>query len=130
MQDVLLTAVTGLALRLALIVLSLAGLYALVIVKQLVIAKVGETKFNTFYQKAETVVRSLEQVGLLPKWDGAYKKQVATSVVHRIADELGLSVSDQEISDIIESIVQIMNTETGKFAPPPMIVGTVGTAEG
>jgi len=64
----------------------------------------------------ETAVRALEQEGLLVEYTGEQKKEMAMIWARKIADDLGIKVSDEILDFLIEEVVQILNTEAGKFA--------------
>lgn len=102
--------------------------YALVVVamgtylgKQLlnfIILKMGQAKYDYFVKEIETVVRALEQAGIIQHLDGPAKKAQATLYAHELRDWLKLDISDEMIDNIIEAFVQVLNTEAGKFTKP------------
>jgi hypothetical protein len=85
--------------------------------------KLGEKTYNLLADKAEMIVRSIEQTGFYAKWDGAYKKQLAMIALRKFADLMKLTVTDDELDQIIEAMVQLLNTEAGKFALPAEVQG-------
>ena len=74
-----------------------------------------DVAYTTFLGYVDTVVRALEQQGLLAGWDGARKKEMAVVALRKGAGWLGLSIPDDMLDKIIEGAVQIINSEAGKF---------------
>lgn len=66
--------------------------------------KIGEDKYNQIASFAETVVRSAEKIYTVDEW--AQKKRYAVDLVQKKAEELGLSITEEEINAIIEGAVQ------------------------
>jgi hypothetical protein len=88
--------------------------------------KLGEKTYDLLADKAEMIVRSIEQTGFYAKWDGAYKKQLAMVALRKFADLLKLDVTDDVLDEVIEAMVQLLNTEAGKFETPQLLEETTG----
>jgi uncharacterized membrane protein len=83
--------------------------------KKLLVAKLGQQLFDNLYATAEIIVRALEQQGIIQHLSGEDKKKIAMVLLRQSADALKLVVTDEQLSLLIESFVQILNTESGKF---------------
>ena len=86
--------------------------------KKLLVAKLGQQLFDNLYTTAEIIVRALEQQGIIQHLTGEDKKKIAMVLLRQAADALKLSITDEQLSLLIESLVQALNTETGKFEAP------------
>jgi uncharacterized membrane protein len=86
--------------------------------KKLLVAKLGQQLFDNLYTTAEIIVRALEQQGIIQHLTGEDKKKIAMVLLRQAADALKLSITDEQLSLLIESLVQALNTEAGKFEAP------------
>lgn len=66
--------------------------------------KIGEDKYNQIVAFAETCVRSAEKIYTPEEW--AQKKRYAVEMVQKKAEELGITITAEEINAIIEGAVQ------------------------
>ena len=66
--------------------------------------KIGDDKYATIVEFAEIVVRSAEKIYTLEEW--AQKKRYAVEMVQKKAEELGITITTEEINAIIEGAVQ------------------------
>ena len=66
--------------------------------------KIGDDKYATIVEFAEIVVRSAEKIYTLEEW--AQKKRYAVEMVQKKAEELGITITAEEINAIIEGAVQ------------------------
>lgn len=66
--------------------------------------KVGEDKYNTILEYAETLVRSAEKIYTVEEWK--IKKDYAVHLLNKKIESMGLKISESEINAIIEGAVQ------------------------
>jgi hypothetical protein len=77
--------------------------------------KIGTEKMGQLRSGIETAVRALEQEGMLQRLEGYDKKAIAMNLARDLAEKLGIQVGEELLSFMIEEVVQIINTEAGKF---------------
>lgn len=65
--------------------------------------------------QAALVVQAIEQTGLSVEWSSEQKKDVATVLVRKFTDKIGVSPDDDLIDIFIEAAVQRLNSEAGAF---------------
>ena len=66
--------------------------------------KIGDDKYALIVEFAEIVVRSAEKLYTPDEW--AQKKRYAVEMVQKKAEEIGITITADEINAIIESAVQ------------------------
>ena len=66
--------------------------------------KIGEDKYATIIEFAEIVVRSAEKLYTPEEWEK--KKKYAVEMVQKKAEEIGITITANEINAIIEGAVQ------------------------
>lgn len=66
--------------------------------------KVGDDKYNTILEYAETLVRSAEKIYTVEEWKT--KKDYAVHLLNKKIESMGLKISESEINAIIEGAVQ------------------------
>jgi len=78
-------------------------------------SQLGAENFAMLKRLTETIVRALEQEGVLPKWTGEQKKEMASNLIKQWCEKMKLDIDDDTIDLAIEEAVQVLNTEAGKF---------------
>jgi len=124
MNQALLDMLLGLGIKIGAFVLVVLAVLAWKQLKAFIELKMGQAKYDEFVSKIESIVRALEQIGIIQHWDGAEKKRQATILAHQLRDFLKLNISDDMIDTIIEAFVQVLNTEAGKFEVAPPVFQT------
>ena len=73
--------------------------------------KTSESQYGFLQSAAKTVVRFLEQTGVIDELlrEGARKKEAALVLLENFANEHGIPVSYELLDTLIEEAVQIMN---------------------
>jgi hypothetical protein len=73
--------------------------------------KTSESQYSFLQSAAKTVVRFLEQTGVIDELlkEGARKKEAALVLLENFAKEHGIPVSYELLDTLIEEAVQIMN---------------------
>lgn len=66
--------------------------------------KIGDDKYAMIVEFAEIVVRSAEKIFTQEEW--AQKKRYAVEMVQKKAEEIGITITPDEINAIIEGAVQ------------------------
>jgi Bacteriophage holin of superfamily 6 (Holin_LLH) len=74
-------------------------------------SKMSNEQYLLLEAVASSVVRGLEQVGVTIPYTGEQKKELATSLLSRFAALYKLPVDDKLLNVLIESAVQIMNSD-------------------
>jgi len=74
---------------------------------------VSYLKENDLWNKAQQVVRAIEQQAKFVDVTPERKKEVAMIALRKAAALLKLSVTDQQLDWLIEAAVQLMNAELG-----------------
>lgn len=81
--------------------------------------KLGNTNFESLVQYAGMTVRFIEQSPAFQELTGDKKKELAIIEILKFCEKEKLPVDRALIDKVIESAVQIMNTEKGKIELPP-----------
>ncbi len=115
MPESVIALLTEYALRLAVLLIALMVVALIREGRRYLIARIGDTNYHALLRIGEVIVRQLEQEGLLQQWDGPSKKQMGMVLLAEAASRLGLQVSEETLSSILEAGVQVINTEAGKF---------------
>lgn len=113
----ILSVLDDLLVQVAILVVTVILLYAWRYVKAYLVSSLGTDNYKKLTGFAETVVRALEQQGIIPKWTGEQKKEMAVNVLRQLCEKYKLDVDDDTLDMAIEEAVQILNTEQGKFGP-------------
>jgi len=66
--------------------------------------KIGEDKYKTILEYAETLVRSAEKIYTVEEWK--IKKDYAVHLLNKKIKSMGLKISESEVNAIIEGAVQ------------------------
>lgn len=85
--------------------------------------KIGAEKLATVKSLADTVVHALEQTNIWNQLDGPAKKAQAMAWLSQQISVLGIKMTPEEISNIIEESVHKMNMAT----TPILTEATIGT---
>ena len=80
--------------------------------------KIGAERYAQLEAQAVHAIQALEQVGKNLGLTGEQKKAMAISALTGIASALKIQLTDEEINNIIESLVYVVNLETGTFEQP------------
>jgi len=80
--------------------------------------KIGAEKYAQLEAQAQHAIQALEQVGKNLGLTGEQKKSMAKASLVAIASALKIKLTDEEIDHIIESLVYVINLETGTFEQP------------
>ena len=80
--------------------------------------KTSESQYSFLRTAAKTVVRFLEQTGIIDELlrEGARKKEAALILLENFAKEHGIPVSYELLDTLIEEAVQIMNEALEELA--------------
>jgi hypothetical protein len=100
---------------LPIVLLFVAGLagYGIFLLRQAIVSKMTQEKYDLTVDMIEDIVRYCEQMGLNLNWTGADKKAMAINLIHTAFEKIGLPIDEELIAQLIERAVQVINT--GKF---------------
>mgnify|MGYP001144211475 CR=1 FL=1 len=87
----------------------LAGVvgYLVLLLRKLIVAKIGQEKYDFISQIIEDIVRSVEQKGVKAGWTGEDKKRMAVNLSTAALEKLGYDVEGTLIGRLIERAVQV-----------------------
>jgi hypothetical protein len=76
-------------------------------------AKLGSTQFSQISERAETMVRYLEQSPIFKDFDGAKKFELLKIDLIKFAADKGIPLSDADLNKIGEAAVRVVKKEIG-----------------
>jgi hypothetical protein len=79
------------------------------LLRKLIVAKIGQTKYDFINQVIEDIVRYVEQMGANTGWVGEDKKKTAVILCTSALKKMGYEVDPELIGRLIERAVQILN---------------------
>jgi hypothetical protein len=102
-------------IRFGLILLMAMAMFAWRRLQAYLEARIGAEQYGHIKEMVVTVVRALEQQGILLNLTGPEKKQMATSTIIQLLDRVGYEIEPAVLDKLIEEAVQVINTEQGAF---------------
>ena len=90
-----------------------------------IIQSLRHGKYTLAAEIVESAVRAAEQM-IRDSGKGEEKYTMVLKIAHEILPRYGIDITDEQISVLIESAVQIINAESGRAIEVPVILAGVG----